>query len=130
MASSNDAVIKTVRISVSVEMVVFDLLSNHLNQSVIHAGSKECSIPHDQLDETPILKNRVVRAAMVLLHSLKDKRQLAIRLQERDSQTVEQCKTKQRKYIANFRQRENGKFSAENDVSKHKIRAPTSFKQE
>lgn len=70
------------------------------------------------------------RSIMVFLDSLKDKESLAIQLQQRDSQKIEKCKSLQRRYISYFRQRQNGKFSAEQTPLTARIRAPMSFKQE
>ncbi len=70
------------------------------------------------------------RSIILFLDNLKDQESLAIQLYNRDSQKVEKCKSLQRQYISHFRQRQNGKFSAETKPLSSKIRAPISFKQE
>jgi hypothetical protein len=74
-----------------------------------------------------ISHRRFTRSVIAFLDFLKNKDRLAARLYERDSQAVEKCKSAQRRYISKFRQRQNGKFSAELGPTE-KIRAPVSFK--
>ena len=80
--------------------------------------------------QTKLSTTQYFRSIMVFLDSLKDKESLAIQLQQRDSQKVEKCKSLQRRYISYFRQRQNGKFSAEQTPLTARIRAPMSLKQE
>ena len=118
-------------ISFSVEMVELDLPPTIVTQPETSQTITSRSFGKSgACQKEQILRTRFDRSVMVFLDSLKNQHQHALILQARDSQRIEQCKSKQRKYIANFRQRENGKFCAEKETSKPKIRAPESFKFE
>jgi hypothetical protein len=129
ICKSQAGVVKITRISLSSIHVAFDCI---LPCAAEPPPLRKLSIRgYSRMSHQDKISNtRYFRSIMVFLDSLKDKESLAIHLQKRDSQKVEKCKSLQRRYISYFRQRHNGKFSAETTPLAARIRAPTSFKQE
>jgi hypothetical protein len=121
---------KIIRLVVSEDIVVFDVVP-----SQAESISAQKKIPKTTFNPTEVSGHRMKlmqygRSILAFLESLKDKHSLALRLQQRDSQATEKCKSLQRSYISNFRQRRNGKFSAESNSTRIKIRAPFSIKND
>ncbi len=114
---------KIIRVSLSAEMIIFDNLSINANSS--HSSTLETTL--SITDWPSYYRHRqFCRSANRFLDSLKNQDQLAVRLQQRDSQSIEKCKSFQRRFISTLRQRQNGRFSSEQTSSaKSKIRAPS-----
>jgi hypothetical protein len=101
------------RISLSQEMVAFENLA-------VKAKPQKA-----ELENLRCRQRSLCRSAMHFLQFIKNQDQHAALLKQRDSQTMEQCKSFQRRFISGLRQRHNGKFSSESASSTtFKIRAP------
>ena len=118
--------IRTIRISMSEEMVTFDVPPLHV-QSVPSESSKIFIRGSEFQNSIPV--RRLMRLVSIHLNFIKNKNELAACLAARDLQKVEKCKSMQRSYISRFRQRQNGKFAVEKGTPS-KIRAPYSLKNE
>lgn len=125
---SQDGAVNIIRISLSSIHVALDCILPCAAEPPV----RKLSMHHysRMSHQAKLSTTQYYRSIMVFLDSLKDKESLAIQLQQRDSQKIEKCKSLQRRYISYFRQRQNGKFSAEQTPLTARIRAPMSFKQE
>jgi hypothetical protein len=111
---------RTARLNLSIEMVAYEHPIIEANSSLMsHTNILQTDLQHD----SRFLRH--CRSAMIFLDSMKNKDQHAARLKKRDSETMELCKSYQRRYISGLRQRHNGKFSSESaTLPTFKIRAP------
>jgi hypothetical protein len=116
------AAVKTITVRISPETVALSMPPSLVEKLKVNTPQIKGKEYHKCISH-----RRFVRSVISFLDFLKNKDALAARLYQRDSQKVEKCKSAQRRYISKFRQRQNGKFSAELGPT-DKIRAPTSFK--
>ena len=124
--TSPEVAFKTIRVSFSKEFVAIDILPSSAGEIPTTPATKLAVHGGSSLYDN--LKHRKFhRSVIKFLNFLKDKEQLATRLQERDSLAVEKSKSSQRRYISQLRKRHNGKFLAEGEPVQ-KMRAPDAFK--
>ncbi len=115
---------RIIRVSLSAQMIIFDSLSINANSSHLSTTLETTKLTKDWPSHRR--HRHFCRSANHFLDSLKNQDQLAVRLQQRDSQSIEKCKSFQRRFISTLRQRQNGRFSSEQTSStKPKIRAPS-----